>query len=94
MGVGIAAVAVLSVTIQAQWIQTNGPNGGNINALFASDSQIFAGTDRGILRSTNNGASWSAVTSRATNLNVMVFAVKDSNLFAATNQGVFRSKGL
>ena len=42
----------------AQWVQSNGPFGGKVYALMVSGSDIFAGTDGAIYRSTNNGNSW------------------------------------
>ena len=45
--------------INAQWQQTNGPYGRNINCMAVSGSNIFAGTDHGSLYlSSDNGANW------------------------------------
>ena len=47
------------------WTSTNGPNGGPIGALAidpVTPATLYAGTDsNGVFKSTNGGASWSAV---------------------------------
>jgi hypothetical protein len=81
----------LSNTYAQQWT-TNGPFGGNVNALAVSGTNIFAGTEsNGVFLSTNNGASWTAANTGLTNLNVAALAVSGANLFAGTGGGVFRS---
>jgi hypothetical protein len=44
LAVGMVFFVVSSREIHAQWVQTNGPNGGSIFALAVSGSNIFAGT--------------------------------------------------
>ncbi|HOT97953.1 MAG TPA: T9SS type A sorting domain-containing protein [bacterium] len=78
----------------AQWIQTAGPKGGEVKCLASVDSILFAGTEDGVFRSIDNGASWNP-----TGLENIVYslAVKSDdesslNLFAGTyNGGVFLS---
>jgi len=87
-----AAVVLLGAqSLQAQWIQTNGPYGGTINCFAVNGSNLFAGTDGGVFRSTNNGTSWTAVNTGLTDTYVLSLAVSGSNLFAGTDGGVFRS---
>ena len=48
------------------WTQLGGPGGGKINAVavspdFVADSTILAGTNAGIFKSTDGGASWSVL---------------------------------
>ena len=81
---------LVAQTASAQWIQTNSP-GGHITAFASSDSNIFAGTGKGIFRSSNNGISWTAGDSGLTNTNVFSIAAVDSTIFAGTGNGVFRS---
>jgi hypothetical protein len=90
----LAAVWILvwpAQEIKAQWVQTNGPYGGTVNALVASGTNLFAGTyDGGVFLSTNNGTSWSQT--GLTNTNVHALAVSGTNLFAGTGwAGVFLS---
>ncbi|MBK6760512.1 MAG: hypothetical protein IPG73_07375 [Ignavibacteria bacterium] len=78
----------------AQWVQTNGPHGGDIRCMAVSDTNLFAGTygSAGVFLSTNNGASWTAVNTGLTNNIVLSLAVSGTNLFAGTEgSGVFRS---
>ena len=42
----ISQLISMSLT-QAQWVQTNGPYGGNVTALAVSGTNLFAGTDGG-----------------------------------------------
>jgi photosystem II stability/assembly factor-like uncharacterized protein len=58
----ILIVLIISSKSNAQWVQTNGPYGGDVLSLAVSGTNIFAGTrESGVFRSTNNGTSWSAV---------------------------------
>jgi hypothetical protein len=78
-------VGVLSSSTEAQWVQTNGPYGGFVYSLATSGTNIFAGAyGAGILLSTNNGASWTAVNNGLTNRYVYALAVSGTNLFAGT----------
>ncbi|MDQ3011765.1 MAG: hypothetical protein M3X11_13785, partial [Acidobacteriota bacterium] len=44
---------------RGQWVQTNGPYGGDIRALLVNGTNLFAGTNGGgVFLSTNNGQSW------------------------------------
>ena len=59
------AIVVLlgAQSLQAQWIQTNGPYGGSSRCFAVNGSNLFAGTGGGVFLSTNNGTSWTAVNS-------------------------------
>ena len=73
------------------WQQTNGPYGGAVHSLAINASNhIFAGTDSGVYRSTNNGVLWMA--GGLTNISVSGLATSPGgNLFAGTYHGVYRS---
>jgi len=76
----------------AQWVQTNGPGGGNVLSLAVNGTNLFAGTyGGGVFLSTNNGTSWTTVNTGLTNTIVRSLAVNGTNLFAGTNGGVFLS---
>ena len=55
----ILLFTIFSTIITAQWVQTSGPEGGAVPALFLDGSNLFAGTyGGGIFRSTDGGTSW------------------------------------
>ena len=82
---------------------SNGPEGGMIYALAidpATPSTLYAGTyGRGVFKSANGGASWSAANTGLTNTNVRALAINPatpSTLYAGTWDdvsvgGVFKS---
>jgi hypothetical protein len=75
-----------------QWVQTNGPYGGDILCLAVSGTNLFAGTlASGVFLSTDNGKSWSAVDSGLTIVSVNALAVSDTHLLAGTALGIFVS---
>lgn len=64
----------------------------SVTALAANGSNLFAGTDTaGVFLSTNNGTSWTAVSTGMTKIYVNTLVVNDSNLFAGTSGGAFLS---
>ncbi len=78
--------------IQAQWIQTGGPCGGDVRCIASDGSNMFAGTSgTGLYLSTDNGSNWTAVNAGLTNLYVHSLAISGSNTFAGTHGGVFLS---
>ena len=76
-------------SINAQWVQTNGPFGGAVYCFAKSGTNLFAGTEGegGVFLSTNNGNSWTAVNNGLTNQYVLALAVSETNLFAGTEGG-------
>ncbi|MBI5475790.1 MAG: T9SS type A sorting domain-containing protein [Ignavibacteriales bacterium] len=77
---------------QAQWIQTNGPYGGNVTCFAVSGSNLFAGTSgAGIFRSTNNGTNWTATNEGITDKNIQSLACSGSDILACTVEKVFHS---
>ena len=84
------ALLAMRIPLYAQWVQTNGPCGGIVNALAVSGTDLFAGTyGGGVFLSTNNGTSWSAA--GLTYVDVYSLDVSGTNLFAGTWVGVFLS---
>ncbi|MBI4650225.1 hypothetical protein HY745_02860 [Candidatus Desantisbacteria bacterium] len=64
----------------------------DVQSLAVSDGNLFARIDGGILRSTDNGKTWTHMDIGLINNYVQVLAVNGSNLFAGTlGSGVFRS---
>jgi hypothetical protein len=58
-----------------------------VYALAVSGTNLFAGTERGVFRSTNGGINWTAVNNGLTKSEVLALAVQGSNLFAGTKEG-------
>ena len=69
------------------WVQTNGPSQEAVYAVGEFGPALLIGTVHGILRSTDHGATWSAVSSAS----VWAFASQGSQIFAGTREGVVRS---
>lgn len=76
-------------------IYTSLPNAGLTNpfitALTVSGASLFAGTNTGVFRFSENNQNWTRVNTGLTSTVVRAFAVGGTNLFAATDGGVFRS---
>jgi photosystem II stability/assembly factor-like uncharacterized protein len=75
----------------AQW-QTNGPQGGIVNCFANLGSYLFAGTEtRGIFRSADGGASWSAIGQELSSSKINAITVSSPKLYAGTSNGIFIS---
>jgi hypothetical protein len=57
----LVLMLLVSGSIQAQWVRTNGPNGGYVDDLAANGNTVFAATTEGIYRSDDNGQSWISI---------------------------------
>jgi hypothetical protein len=69
----------------AQWMQSNGPYGGNITSFAINGSNIIAGTNgNGVFLSTNNGTSWNPVNNGLISKDIQSLAVSGNNVFAGT----------
>src|SRR5665647_2999652 len=77
--------------LQAQWVQTTGPYGGEILCLAVSGINIIAGTRNGVFLTTNNGTNWTKVNNGLTNNIIHALIVSGANIFAGTGEGVFLS---
>ena len=62
-----------------------------VSAVAAIDTNLFAATFYGVYRSTNSGASWTAVNVDSTSLVNSALAVSGTNLFVGNSEGVFMS---
>jgi photosystem II stability/assembly factor-like uncharacterized protein len=89
----LVVVISISYSIQAQWVQTNGPIGGDISALAMKDTLIFAGTLRsGIAVSSDKGKSWKLRNNGLPGLNVSALAILNNSIYAAMDgSGIYRS---
>src|SRR5213075_61455 len=78
----------------AQWVQTNGPNGGTVTCFATSGPNLFAGTNGdGVFRSSDNGTSWTPVNTGLIDLKKIVraLAVSGTTLVAVTRDAGCRS---
>ncbi len=73
--------------LSAQWIQTHGPEGGQVTCLALSGANLFAGTDNGVYLSTDNGTSWTLVWKNG----VLSLGVCGTSIFAGDFTSVHRS---
>jgi len=91
--IGVAlGIVLLCPPVFTQWVQTNGPWGGQILSLFVDGTNLYAGTKSGVFRSTDNGATWTEANAGLPNDIVGCFAVSGTNLFALTNfNGIYLS---
>ena len=84
-----------SAILNAQWVQTNGLNGGPIvTCLAANGTALFAGAEgSGVYHSTNDGINWKDISTGLTGdaLRIYALLLKGTNLFAGTNNGIFLS---
>src|SRR5260221_9701968 len=92
----LTLVVFQSATLNAQWAQINGPygsHGNEVQCLAISGTILFAGSPLdGVFRSTNNGASWTALNSGLTSSFVYSLAISGTNILAGTfGGGVFLS---
>jgi photosystem II stability/assembly factor-like uncharacterized protein len=97
----VLSVSSIANASQGVWA-TGGPYGGSINALAidpTTPGRLYAGTNYGVFRSTNSGASWTAAsTAAAPYVGVVTFVntlavdpTTPGTLYAGTDYGVFRS---
>lgn len=91
----ILFVLFSSITLQAQWEQTNGPSNIGISSLVFSDTILIAGTTwDGVYRSTNNAVMWNPVNMGLTSHRVYSVAVSSGTsrtMYAGTDGGLFLS---
>ncbi|MGB3949278.1 MAG: T9SS type A sorting domain-containing protein [Bacteroidia bacterium] len=83
---------VWAFILNAQWMSV-GPYGGIVRSFDAIGSTVYAGTDgAGILKSINNGATWSGTSTGLTNLQVYSIAHDGTTMVSGTyGGGVFKS---
>jgi photosystem II stability/assembly factor-like uncharacterized protein len=90
----VLTIALCARTADGQWVQTNGPFGGQVSCFAVMGTYLFAGTNGGgVYRSTDGGASWTQVNNGITEPCIETFAVSGSKLFVGTTYftGVFVS---
>lgn len=84
---------VAAATSPAQWVQTDGPEGGGIPALFGDGTDLFAGAygNGGIFKSTDGGTTWAQKIDGMGYQSVVAIARSGSFLLATGTVGLYRS---
>ncbi|MEJ5306547.1 MAG: T9SS type A sorting domain-containing protein [Ignavibacteria bacterium] len=96
---------LLVANVNAKLVQNNGPYGGfgrafAITSSGIGDTSVYAGTDGGVFRSTNNGSSWTEISATSTitritkdrSLAVSFNEAGGTNIFVGTHaNGIFLS---
>ena len=72
-----------------QWIRADGQGGGSVFCFARSGQYLFAGTDDGVIRSSDNGATWVATSDDSILGYVSNFAVVGHTVFAGCQLGIF-----
>src|SRR3972149_4392503 len=81
---------VCAGTANAQWQATFGPTGLSfirVQCFAKQGTDLFAGTDSGVFKTTNNGTNWISVNDGLTDKHISSLALIGDNLFAGTNGG-------
>jgi photosystem II stability/assembly factor-like uncharacterized protein len=90
VAVFVVLLLVASTSSFAQWIPTNGPYGGRIDAVVALDDDVWAGNESGILHSSDRGATWSLQQTFPVNL-IGAMTRKGTTLYAGVQFEVYRN---
>jgi hypothetical protein len=86
------AILAFSINAKAQWVQTNGPFGGQyVWCTATSGATIYAGGMNGVFISNNNGNLWTPVNNGLTDTYIKTILIRDTNVFVGTYGGVFLS---
>ena len=82
-----------SAVLRSNWSSINGNlENTDVSSLALSDSEIFAGSARGVYRSTSSGAVWEDRSFGMSSTQIQCFATHGSNIYAASHRfGVLRS---
>lgn len=73
------------------WTRVVGPAGSEPTAIAALGSRAFVGTSKGIYRTTDEGRSWSTMSTIGIDGPVTSLLVTDAMVFAGTTKGIVRS---
>lgn len=77
----------------ANWIlEDSAPPWTSSPCLLVSNGQVFAGTDHGVVKSTNNGATWSLTGIGSMDQKIHALTACGNFLYAAGDQATFRTR--
>lgn len=83
--------ALFATELTAQWSKCKCLYRDNVYSFTAIENMFFAGTNAGIIRSTDGGLTWENKSSGLLNYTVMAMATVDNIIYAGTQFGLFRS---
>ena len=81
----ILLVGCFTMNARAQWLRTNGPDGGQVNCFVAKGGMLFAGTDDGAFRSSDGGINWIALDHGGTPTNIRALVSDGATIFAGAD---------
>jgi photosystem II stability/assembly factor-like uncharacterized protein len=87
--VGLVALLTGPDHARCQWIRAQGQGGQQVFCFAISGQYLFAGTDDGVIRSSDNGVTWIATNDDSILGYVTNFAVVGHTLFAGCQRGIF-----
>jgi hypothetical protein len=88
----LVGAALLGPPLNAQWVHTAGPAGGNVTCFLVNGSTVYAGTGSGgIYASVNMGSSWIHSSTGLAARSIQVIMTSGGRLYAGTSAGVFVS---
>ncbi|HWF44809.1 MAG TPA: hypothetical protein VG537_09220, partial [Candidatus Kapabacteria bacterium] len=71
----------------AQWVQVHGKGGASVTSLSSGPMGLFAGTNSGVLRSTDDGITWNTLNAGLTDSNITAIFASGPNVLAGTFGG-------
>jgi ligand-binding sensor domain-containing protein len=89
---GMSFLTTIVNPLHAQWIQTNGPYSGKVQALAVSGTNLYAGTEfYGVYLSSNDGTTWNVPSRTLLNYIIFTLSVIGTDIFAGTTAGLYCS---
>lgn len=83
---------ISSSSALCQWVSANLPYQGSVRCFAVKGTNIYAGTEGGVFRSTDDGVSWIAANTGIPNAAIYSLDVTGANILAGTGWfGMFRS---
>lgn len=79
----VAAAFLFPAILDAQWVQTSGPQGVYCTSLALEDTVLFAGTTGGLFRSADNGGNWTLLNPGTASSTIECLAVNDTNIYVS-----------
>jgi hypothetical protein len=88
----IIFISLFNISLIAQWVQTSGATGSNVQCFTIKNSDIYAGYNDGInsggvVKSTNYGTDWTTVNNGLPSVKIMALTTSGSNLFTSEDDG-------